>query len=283
MSAATALPVEVAAPRGFERLRSWWDDVSVMTRRNLIHVRREPAQLSDVTIQPVLFTLLFIYVFGSAMVLAGGASYKQFALAGLLTMNLTTSTVGTAIGLSMDLSTGVINRLRTLPMSPTAILVGRSISDLLAATLCSAIVAVTGLAIGWRPTTGLAEVLAGFAVALLFSYALTWVNACLGMGVSGPESAQGIVFIVMFPLAFVSNVFVPTQGMPSWLATIANWNPVSAVASACRTLFGNPNPSAMIHAWPMQHPVVAAVGWSLVLLVVSVPLAGHFYRRRTRD
>ena len=283
MSASTTITAGAVAPRAFDGPRSWLGDVWVMTRRNLIHIRREPMQLSDVTIQPVLFTLLFIYVFGSAMVLAGGGSYKAFALAGLLTMNLTTSTVGTAIGLSMDLSTGVINRLRTLPMSPTSILVGRTVSDLVAAALCSTIVVATGLAIGWRPTTGLAEVLAGLGVALLFSYALTWVNACLGMAVSGPESAQGIVFIVIFPLAFVSNVFVPTQGMPSWLATIANWNPVSAVASACRTLFGNPNPSSVIQAWPMQHPVAAAVIWSLILLAVSVPLAGRLYRHRTRD
>ena len=283
MSATTVLPAEVYAPGLFERLRSWWDDVWVMTRRNLIHISREPMQLSDVTIQPVLFTLLFIYVFGSAMVLAGGGSYKAFALAGLLVMNLTTSSVGTAIGLSTDLATGVINRLRTLPMSPTSILVGRTISDLLAAALCSTIVAATGLAVGWRPTTGLAEVLAGFGVALLFSFALSWMNACLGMAVSGAESAQGIVFIVIFPLAFVSNVFVPTQGMPSWLATIANWNPVSAVASACRVLFGNPNPSGAIQAWPMQHPVAAALIWSVGLLVVAVPLAGRLYVRRTRD
>lgn len=283
MSASTALATTAAGPGGFERLRSWLGDVWVMTRRNLIHVRRDPMQLSDVTFQPVLFTLLFIYVFGAAMVLPGGGSYKEFALAGLLTMNLTTSTVGTAIGLSMDLSTGVINRLRTLPMSPTAILVGRSISDLLAATLCAAIVGLTGLAIGWRPDASLAAVLAGFGVALLFSYALTWLNACLGMAVSSPESAQGVVFIIMFPLAFVSNVFAPTQRMPAWLATVANWNPVSAVASACRTLFGNPNPSSTIHAWPMQHPVMAAVGWSLIMLVAGVPAAGHFYRRRTRD
>jgi ABC-2 type transport system permease protein len=283
MSTSTALPARAGAPTLVNRLRSWWGDVRVMTRRNLIHIRREPAQLSDVTIQPALFTVLFIYVFGAAMALPGGGSYKQFALAGLLTMNLTTSTVGTAIGLSMDLSTGVINRLRTLPMSPTAILVGRSFSDLLAAIICSAIVAVTGLIIGWRPEAGAVSVLAGFAVALLFSYGLTWLNACLGMAVSSPESAQGIVFIVMFPLAFVSNAFAPTQGMPSWLATIANWNPVSAVASACRTLFGNPNPSSMISAWPMQHPVEASLGWSLLILLVSVPLAGHLYRRRTRD
>ena len=283
MSAADALSVEVATSGAFAGLRSWLSDVWVMTRRNLIHVRRDPMQLSDVTFQPVLFTLLFIYVFGSAMVLPGHGSYKAFALAGLLTMNLTTSAVGTAVGLSMDLSTGVISRLRTLPMSPTAILVGRTISDLLAAALCSTIVAVTGLIIGWSPTTGLASVLAGFAIGLLFSCALTWANACLGMAVSSAESAQGVVFIAMFPLAFVSNVFVPTQGMPSWLATIANWNPVSAVASAIRTLFGNPNPSSTIHAWPMQHPVAASVIWSLVILLVCVPLAGRLYQHRTRD
>ena len=287
MSAVTttgaALPAGAGTPGLFARLRSWWSDVWVMTRRNMIHIRREPMQLSDVTIQPVLFTLLFIYVFGSAMVLKGGGSYKEFALAGLLVMNLTTSSVGTAIGLSTDLTTGVINRLRTLPMSPTAILVGRTLSDLFAAAVCSTIVVVTGMAIGWRPDAGLVSVLAGLGVGLLFSFALSWGNACLGMAVSGAESAQGIVFIVIFPLAFVSNVFVPTQGMPAWLATIANWNPVSAVASALRVLFGNPNPSSTIQAWPMQHPVAAAVGWALLILAVSVPLAGRLYRRRTRD
>ena len=283
MSATTAPPAQLATPRPLGRLRSWWGDVWVMTRRNLIHIRREPMQLSDVTIQPVLFTLLFIYVFGSAMVVRGGGSYKDFAIAGLLIMNLTTSTVGTAIGLSTDLATGVINRLRTLPMSPTSILVGRTISDLLAAALCTTIVVATGLAIGWRPTTGPAEVLAGIGVALLFSFALTWVNACLGMAVSGAESAQGIVFIFIFPLAFVSNVFAATQAMPAWLATIANWNPVSAVTSACRSLFGNPNPSSTINAWPMQHPVAAALVWSVVILLVSVVAAGHLYRYRTSD
>jgi ABC-2 type transport system permease protein len=283
MSTAAAYSPEVGAPTGFGRLRSWWDDVRVMTRRNLIHVRRDPMQLSDVTIQPVLFTLLFCYVFGAAMVLPGGASYTQFALAGLLVMNLTTSAVGTAIGLSTDLSTGVISRLRTLPMSSTAILVGRSLSDLLAAMLCGTFIAITGLLIGWRPETALPSVLAGFAVALLFSYALSWLSACVGMAFSNPEAAQGIVFILVFPLAFVSNVFVPTQGMPAWLQTIANWNPVSAVASACRELWGNPNPSASIQAWPMQHPVEAAIIWSLVILAVCVPVAARLYRRRTSD
>jgi ABC-2 type transport system permease protein len=283
MSASTAVTAEVGTPNLFGRLRSWWDDVWVLTRRNLIHVRRDPMQLSDVVIQPVLFTLLFVYVFGSAMVLPGGGGYKQFVLAGLLVMNLTTSAMGTTVGLSTDLSTGVINRLRTLPMSQTAILVGGSVSNLLAAILCSTIVAATGLVIGWRPETALPSVLAGFAVALLFSYALTWLAANIAMAFPSPESAQGIAFILMFPLAFVSNAFAPTQGMPSWLSTVANWNPVSAVASACRDLWGNPNPSASIPAWPMQHPVEASILWSVLILLVCVPLAGRLYRHRTSD
>jgi len=281
MSVIAATPADLA-PHGFGRVRAWLSDVWVMTRRNLIHIRREPMQLSDVTIQPVLFTLLFLYLFGSALMMRAGGSYKEFLLAGLLAMNLTTSTVGTAIGLTTDLSTGVIDRLRTLPMSPTSILIGRSISDLLASTLCATIVVVTGYCAGWRPENGFVSVLAAIGVGLLFAYGLSWMNACLGLAVEGVESAQGIVFIVVFPLAFVSNAFAPTQGLPVWLRTIATWNPVSAVTAAMRTLFGNPNPSAAVQAWPMQHPVVASIVWSLVLLAVCVPLAGRLYRHRTQ-
>lgn len=267
-------------PAWESRIGSWLADVWVMTRRNLIHIRREPQQLSDVTIQPILFTLLFVYVFGASMSLPGGASYKLFAIPGLLIMNLTTSSVGTAIGLSTDLKTGVIDRLRTLPMFQTSILIGRSLSDLFAAMLCTVILTATGLVLGWRPDSGVGSVLAGFGIALLFCYALSWMMACIGLAAASPESAQGFVFLIMFPLAFISNVFAPTQGMPSWLAAIANWNPVSAVSSACRVLFGNPNLSSGIHAWPMQHPVAAALVWSLAILGVCMPLAGRVYRHR---
>jgi ABC transporter DrrB family efflux protein len=265
-----------------ERWRGAWRDVVVHTRRNLVHIAREPLQLSDVTVQPVLFTLLFIYIFGSGIPIAGG-SYKDFALAGLLMLNLTTSSMGTAVGLSTDLSTGVIDRFRTLPMWRAAVLVGRSISDVLAATLCVAIVAATGLAIGWRPDASAASVIGGFAVGLFFSYALSWACACLGLVAKGPESAQSMGLIFLFPLAFVSNAMVPTAHMPSWLQIIADWNPVSAVTSALRHLFGNPNPSGTIAAWPMQHPVWAALGWSAVILAVCAPLATRLYRRHTTD
>jgi len=223
-------------------------DVWSLTRRNLVHISREPMQLSDVTIQPVLFTLLFIFVFGSGIPIAGG-TYKEFALAGLLTLNLTTSVMGTAVGLSTDLHEGVIDRFRTLPMWRASILVGRSIADVMSATLCVTIVALTGLAIGWRPDATIPSVIGGFALALFF----------------------------------ISNSLVPTQHMPGWLQVIAEWNPVSAVTAGARTLFGNPNPSSTINVWPMQHPVDAALLWSVAILAVGAPLASYLFKRRTTE
>ncbi|MFN8025185.1 MAG: ABC transporter permease [Acidimicrobiia bacterium] len=169
----------------------WWRQVAALTRRNLWHVRREPAQLSDATVQPVLFTVLFVYIFGAAMVIPGG-TYKQFAIAGLVVFNITTSTMGTAVGVSSDLSSGVIDRFRTLPMARSAILAGRTFSDLLASILCATIVLITGFVIGWRPDNGLPGVVAGLAVAVLFAYAMSWLMACVGLSVGDPESAQGI-------------------------------------------------------------------------------------------
>jgi ABC-type polysaccharide/polyol phosphate export permease len=174
-------------------------DVSVLTGRNLVHIAREPLQLSDVTIQPVLFTLLFVYVFGSGVVLPGGGSYTDFAITGLLALNLTTSAMGTAVGLSTDLNSGVIDRFRTLPMWRPAVLVGRSLADLSTAALCALIVAVTGLVIGWRPDASIAAVIGGFALFLLFSYALSWGCGCLGIVSKGPKSAQGVGLVILFP------------------------------------------------------------------------------------
>jgi ABC transporter DrrB family efflux protein len=255
-------------------------DVFVVTKRNLIHIAREPMQLSDVTIQPVLFTLLFVYVFGSGIPVPGG-SYASFALAGLLMLNLTTSSMGTAVGLTVDLNTGLIDRFRTLPMWPAAVLVARSVTDVLTATLCTLIVAVSGLLAGWRPETGIGHIVAGFGIAILFAYSLSWLGACVGLRAKGAESAQSFGFLVLFPLSFVSNALVPTRGMPDWLRTIADWNPVSAVTAACRELWGNPNPSTTSAAWSMQHPVWTALAWSLAILAICLPLASRFYRQRT--
>src|SRR5271157_1109847 len=214
-------------------------DTWAMTRRNLVHISREPMQLSDVTIQPVLFTVLFVYIFGGGIPIPGGGSYTDFVLAGLLALNLVTSTMGTAVGLSTDLHEGMIDRFRTLPMWRAAVLVGRSIADLMTSVLCAVIVA------------------------------LTWIAACVGLNSKSPESAASFGFIVLFPLAFVSNAMVPTQHMPGWLQAVADWNPVSAVTAGVRNLWGNPNPSDTIPAWPMQHPVEAGLIWSVVILAVA--------------
>jgi len=280
MTVATPVPSVTPGlrPPGFVRRAC---DVSALTGRNLVHIAREPLQLSDVTVQPVLFTLLFVFVFGAGVVLPGGQKYANFAIAGLLALNLTTSAMGTAVGLSTDLNSGVIDRFRSLPIWKPAVLVSRSVADLLTASLCALIVALTGLCIGWRPSGGAASIAAGFAIFLLFAYALSWGCACLGMVSKGPESAQGVGLVILFPLAIVSNALVPTQRMPAALRVVADWNPVSAVTSAARTLWHNPNPSATIHAWPMQHPIEASLLWCALLLLVFAPLATVLYRRRT--
>jgi ABC transporter DrrB family efflux protein len=283
-TALTGTPVGVADPSPASG--AVWGrvhDVWAMTRRNLVHISREPMQLSDVTIQPVLFTVLFIFIFGGGIPIPGGGSYKDFVLAGLLALNLVTSTMGTAVGLSTDLHEGMIERFRTLPMWRAAVLVGRSIADLMTSVLCAGIVALTGLAVGWRTDASFLAVIGGFALVLVFAYSLSWVAACVGLNSKSPESAASFGFIVLFPLAFVSNAMVPTQHMPGWLQLLANWNPVSAVTAGARHLWGNPNPSGAISAWPMQHPVEAALIWSVVILAVAAPLASYFFKRRTTE
>ena len=261
------------------RARNVWG----MTRRNLVHISREPMQLSDVTLQPLLFTVLFVYIFGGGIPIPDGGSYKDFAIAGLLALNLVTSTMGTAVGLSTDLHGGIVDRFRALPMWQPAVLVGRSFADLMTSCLCALIVAATGLAVGWRTDASVGAIIGGFALVLFFAYSLSWIAACVGLNSKSPESAASFGFIVLFPLAFVSNAMVPTQHMPGWLQAFADWNPVSAVTAGARQLWGNPNPSAAIHAWPMQHPVEAALIWSALILAIAAPLASYFFRRRTTE
>ena len=279
---ATARLAPALAPSRRQRMVRQLSNVAVLTGRNLVHISREPLQLSDVTIQPVLFTALFVYVFGAGVVLPHGGTYASFAIAGMLAVNLTTSAVGTAVGLSDDLNSGIIDRFRSLPMWRPAVLVGRSVTDLATAVLCTFFVCVTGLIVGWRPEGSVGSTIAGIAIFLFFSYSLSWGCACLGIVSKGPESAQGLGLVVLFPLAVVSNALVPTQHMPVVLRTVADWNPISAVTEACRQLFANPNPSAAVSSWPMQHPVITSLLWSIGMLILFAPLAAHLFARRTR-
>ena len=255
-------------------------DVWVLTKRSIARIRREPETLGDVTFQPVIFILMFAFVFGGAILLPGGGNYHEYLIGGMLGMGLAQTAPGVAVALVTDMSTGLIDRFRSLPMSRWAVLAARSVAELLTQMISGVVVVGVGLAIGWRVHTGAADVAAAFALALLFGYAFTWAGICLGMTLRSPEAAQQSGFIIFLPLIFISSAFVPIQGMPGWLQPVAEWNPMSAIAAACRTLFGNPNPAALVRAWPMQHPELAVVCWSAVMLVVFAPLAVHLFRRK---
>jgi ABC-2 type transport system permease protein len=279
----TLSPVGVGRPRRSSVVTGRVSDVWAMTRRSLVHISREPMQLSDVTLQPLLFTFLFAYLFGGAIPIPGGGSYVDYLLAGILALNMITSTMGTAVGLSTDLNEGMIDRFRALPMWRSSVLVGRSVADLFTSCLCALIVALTGLVVGWRPGSNYISIVGGFLLVIFFAYAVSWMSACAGLNSKSPESAASFGFIVLFPMTFVSNALVPTQHMPGWLQAIATWNPVSAVVAGARVLWNNPNPSGSVHAWPMQHPVEAALIWSVAILAVAAPLAAHFFKRRTTE
>jgi ABC-type multidrug transport system permease subunit len=167
-------------------------------------------------------------------------------------------------------------------MSRAAVLTARTFADLLTQVIGAAVVALVGVAIGWRITGGAGSAVEAFALALLFGYAFTWAGVCLGMVLRSPEVAQQAGFVIFLPLTFISSAFVPTQGMPGWLQPVAEWNPMSSLAAACRGLFGNPNPAAQVHAWPEQHPELAVVCWAVGMLLVFAPLAVHLYRTKAR-
>ena len=248
MTTITLAPADLTT--GQKPVTQFLSDVWVLTKRSIARIRREPETLSEVTIQPVMFVLMFAYVFGGAINIPGGGSYHEYLIGGMLGMGLAQTAPGTAVAVVSDMSTGLIDRFRSLPMSRAAVLTARTIADLLTQMIGAAVVAGVGLAIGWRVHTSAGDVIEAFALALLFGYAFTWAGVCLGMVLRSPEAAQQTGFVIFLPLTFISSAFVPTQGMPGWLQPIAEWNPLSSLAAACRELFGNPNPAAAVHKAP---------------------------------
>jgi len=276
----TGLLTEQDLTIGQSPFRLFMTDVWVLVRRAIARIRNEPETLMDVTLMPVIFILMFAYVFGGSIRLPAGGSYHEYLIGGMLGMGLAQTAPGVAVALVTDMSTGLMDRFRSLPMSRWAVLIARSIAELLTQLISTVIVVCVGLAIGWRVHTNAWDVLAALSLALLFGYAFTWGGILLGMVLRSPEAAQQLGFILFLPMTFISSAFVPTQGMPGWLQPVANWNPMSALAAACRKLFGNPNPAALVHSWPMQHPELAVVAWSIGLLLVFAPLAVRKYRRK---
>ncbi len=255
-------------------------DSLVLARRNLSHVRQIPEKLIDVTIQPLMFVLLFAFVFGGAIAVPGG-SYHEYLMGGIFIQTLTFGVMGPAMSMATDLNEGVLDRFRSLPIARSAFLVGHVLAEFAAALLGLTVMTLAGLIVGWRIHADVPHALAGFGLLALLAFTMLWVGMLLGSIVRSPDSAQGIVFIVIFPLTFIANAFVPAGTLPNLLQHVSDWNPVSAWAAAVRTLFGNPTATPADASWPLQHPVVSGVLWCVALLAIVVPLAIAAYRRRT--
>jgi ABC transporter DrrB family efflux protein len=254
-------------------------DSLVITRRNLIKVRRVPDLVVFATLSPIMFVLLFRYVFGSAIPIEG-ISYAEFLLPGIFAQTVVFGSTITGTSLAEDLQKGLIDRFRSLPMARSAVLVGRTLSDVALNVVTIAVMMITGLLVGWRVHTSVLEAVAGVLVLLLFAYAMSWVMALVGLLVRTPEVVNNASFIVIFPLTFIANTFVPTDNFPAVLRVIADWNPVSAVVQAARDLFGNTAPGLVVpDAWSLQHPAWYVLIWVVLLLVVFVPLSVRTYQR----
>ena len=254
----------------------------IVVRRNLIHIKRMPEMLMDVTIQPVMFVLLFAYVFGGSIAVAG-SSYREFLVPGIMAQTIAFSSFIVAVGLTNDLDKGIVDRLKSLPIHRASILVGRSVSSLIHSSIGISVMALTGLAVGWRVRGSALDAALAFGLMLLFGFAMIWAGILVGSVMRSVEAVQGFMFTTMFPITFLANTFAPTENMPSVLRTIAEWNPISALVQATRELWGNGLPAPADAAWPLQHAVPVTVAWCLFLTAVFAPLAVRAFRHRSRD
>jgi ABC transporter DrrB family efflux protein len=255
------------------RPRIYWTitDALVLTKRQLLQIPRIPEELVFATIQPIMFVLLFRYVFGGAIQVSG-TTYVNYLMAGIFTQTVIFGSTTTGIGLANDLQRGLVDRFRSLPMAKSAVLTGRTISDLVRNTFVVFIMWIVGLLVGFRPEGNAFSWLAAVGLLLLTSFAFSWISATIGLSVSSVEAAQSAGFIWLFPLTFASSAFVPTSNMPPWLKAFANHQPVSLVVNAVRGLLLNQPDAATI--WQ-------ALAWCAGILVIFIPLAVRAYGRRT--
>jgi ABC-2 type transport system permease protein len=254
-------------------------DGAVVAKRNLIKIKRVPDLLVFSTLSPIMFILLFAYIFGSAIT-GTGTSYREFLIPGIFAQTVIFGATITGAGMADDIQKGIIDRFRSLPMSRSAVLVGRTTSDLLNNCLVVVIMSLTGLIIGWRIRGGVLDAIGAYLLLLAFAYAMSWVMAYVGLIVPTPEVVNNASFMVIFPLTFIANTFVPTTNFPTVLKSIANWNPVSSVTEAERELFGNTGATSTVpHTWPMEHAALYTVLWSIALVAVFLPLSVRRYKK----
>ncbi|MEM9746023.1 MAG: ABC transporter permease [Actinomycetota bacterium] len=254
-------------------------DISVVARRNVIKITRVPELLVFVLLSPIMFVLLFAYVFGNSIQIEG-TSYREFLIAGIFAQTVVFGATFTGAGIAEDMQKGIIDRFRSLPMSRSAVLAGRTISDVVYNVASILVMSLAGLLVGWRIRGSFLDAIGGFALLLVFAYSLSWIMALIALYVPSPEVINNASFVVIFPLTFVANTFVPAEDLPGPLQTFAEWNPVSAITQAARELFGNiPDGTPEPEAWPLQNPVLYTIIWSIVIVSIFAPLAVRRYAR----
>lgn len=252
-------------------------DGLTITKRNLLKIKRVPDLIVFAILSPIMFVLLFVYVFGAAIPL-DGISYAEFLLPGIFAQTIIFGASFSGLSLAEDLQKGLIDRFRSLPMARSAVLVGRTVADIFINVISVVVMSITGLIVGWRITSSVGEAILGYVLLLLFGFAISWLMAVFGMLVRTPEAFNNASFIVIFPLTFIANTFVPTQGFPAVLKAIADWNPISSLVQATRNLFGNTAPGLPVpDVWSLQNPVTYTLIWLVGFLVVFIPLAVRVY------
>ena len=263
-------------------------DTWVIAKRGLRHIRRQPEALADATIQPIMFVVLFAFVFGGAIAIPGyendKGAYREFLMGGIFAQTLTFGVFGVAMALAADRNNGAMDRFRSLPIAKGSVLAGHAVANLLRSVIPIAFMSISGLLVGWQPHSGVLDVAAAYGLMFLFTFAMIWIGVLLGSIMGTPEAVQGVAFVAIFPLTFIASTFVPTNTLPGVLRTFAEWNPISSLANALRQLFDNPGATTVGDVpWSLEHPIAYTIIWVVLIVVVTAPLAVRAYQRSITD
>jgi len=266
----------IAATRGL------LGETLVIARRSAAHIRQIPEKLIDVTVQPLMFVLLFAFVFGGVIAIPDG-NYREYLIGGILVQTIVFGMMGPGTSLATDLTEGIVDRFRTLPMRRSSFLLGHFMAEFASLILAIGVLSLSGLIVGWGIHASVGDAIAGYGLLFLLAAAMVWVGLALGALVRSADSVMGVGFLVVFPLTFLASTFVPIDGLPDGLRQVAEWNPISALAAAVRTLFGNPTAIPSDPVWPLAHPVLYSIGFCVIVIGVMMPLTMRLFRKRTTD
>ncbi|MGW6605117.1 ABC transporter permease [Streptomyces sp. NPDC055036] len=280
VKASTAIVAAPAIPRTpLARLRWALTDTWTITQRDLVHWVREPGRILAGLLYPSVMVLLFGYVFGSSMTVAGGGDYRQFLMPGMFAMTMMMGIGETMAAINGDANKGVTDRFRSMPMAPSAVVAGRSVADMLNSMLDLAFLLACGMLVGWRSNGTVSETATGVALLVLLRFAMLWVGIYVGLMIRDQQTVAAL-YGMLFPLTMISNTFASPSAMPDWLGAVAEWNPLSSTVTATRELFGNPG--AISGSWIAEHAQLMAVVWPVALIVIFFPLSVRRYRRLSR-